>query len=772
MSARVSAPETPQPNSPQAAGPGELGGSGLEEAGSGYSDGFGDGCEESSSCGSVAHLIDMTGSHGGEHELGSSGLGGSAVHIDGGSASLVLEAQRLEAQRLEAQRLTRADSPHSDSESLGSTSTNPQSKSAGACRRQQRGHDGGGGGGGGGRARRHSPSSYETLHAGKSRLVARLRPSKAHAQQDTVGVITAVKVMAERRLDAILLIDGGGSLSGILTDRDIAYRVVAMGLDPDNTPVSAVMTPEPSCVTPTTGAMVALRTMVDRHFRHLPVAADGKVEALLDITKCLYHAITRIETAYEAHGQRFSHTIGKLERELGSTEPGQLFEDMRKRLFLPTLRDLPSVQQARTVPWVSAMATTRDAASLMLEQRVSAVVVVDETDDIIGIFTTKDLMLRVVARGLDPAATHVTHVMTLYPECVTPGTTILDALHLMHDGRFLHLPIVGESGGVVGLVDALELTYGVVAQMGSVTGMGGGPMMGMGGGGNGAGGLPAPGQSAIWQNFWSSLLAGDGDEGGDLDDDSVSLASVTSSAALTFAFKFEDWHGQRHRFTAACDSRQQLVAIVAKRLGREPASLGLNYLDEEGEECLILNDQDLRDAIDAANANGMSHLPLVLSPAAGSGSGGSGGSSVDGDRGRGGFGAEAASGVSNELLRERVRCLESALRHGGEPTACASAPPAAGTAAARACGAASGSEDGERYQSAAHRAVRFVRGCLGFGHGSTSSGGGGGSAPSALQAVAIGGLVLGAAIFAKRRFGGGGSGDGGAAAGGTASASA
>ena len=99
MSARVLAPETPQPNSPQAAGPGELGSSGLEEAGNGYDDGYGDGKrfedEEGSSCGSVAHLIDMSGSHGGEHELGSSGLGGSAVHIDGGSASLVLEAQRL-----------------------------------------------------------------------------------------------------------------------------------------------------------------------------------------------------------------------------------------------------------------------------------------------------------------------------------------------------------------------------------------------------------------------------------------------------------------------------------------------------------------------------------------------------------------------------------------------------------------------------------------------------------------------------------------------------
>merc|ERR1719421_2869195 len=81
-----------------------------------------------------------------------------------------------------------------------------------------------------------------------------------------------------------------------------------------------------------------------------------------------------------------------------SNAPGQLFEDMRKRLFLPTLKDLPSVKAARTVPWVSALATTRQAAELMFEQHVSAVVVIDDSDDIIGIFTTKDILMRVVAK--------------------------------------------------------------------------------------------------------------------------------------------------------------------------------------------------------------------------------------------------------------------------------------------------------------------------------------------------------------------------------------
>lgn len=582
-------------------------------------------------------------------------LGGSAVHIDGTESFLRTgtgadakksgDASPVAAVDSDAGAGAGAGAPlessmhRSDSgDSLGSSKTNPQ----------------------GARRKRKSPSSYDTLVAGQERLVSRLRPAKAHAQLDTVSTTTAVRVMAERRLDAILLINTEGSLSGILTDRDINDRVVAQGLNPDEVPVSSVMTPDPSCVTPNTSAMAALRTMVDRHFRHLPVAAGGKVEALLDITKCLYHAISKIEAAYERHGQRFSHTIGKLERELGianGADAGQLFEDMRKRLFLPTLKDLPSVKAARTVPWVSAMATTRQAAELMFEQHVSAVVVIDESDDIIGIFTTKDIMQRVVAKGLDPATTQVTHVMTLYPECVTLDTTILDALHLMHDGRFLHLPIVGdvgEAGCVVGLVDVLELTYGVVSQMGSVQATAAGEN-----------------QAPIWQNFWASLLSLDDES----DDDRASTASVASSAALTFAFKFSDAHGRNHRFTAACDSLQQLRAIVAERIGEESACIVLNFVDDEGEECLMLCDSDLRDAIDAAHSRGISHLPLVVSVRAfvdGCGIDGeveraetetprpSSGASSDIARDVEGMPLDSQPEAS-EALRERVRVLERIL---------------------------------------------------------------------------------------------------------------
>ncbi|PON50402.1 hypothetical protein TorRG33x02_314500 [Trema orientale] len=59
-----------------------------------------------------------------------------------------------------------------------------------------------------------------------------------------------------------------------------------------------------------------------------------------------------------------------------------------------------------------------------------------------------DILMRVVAQNLSPELTLVEKVMTPNPECATLETTILDALHIMHDGKFLHLPVLDKSEGM------------------------------------------------------------------------------------------------------------------------------------------------------------------------------------------------------------------------------------------------------------------------------------------------------------------------------------
>ncbi len=101
---------------------------------------------------------------------------------------------------------------------------------------------------------------------------------------ETVGGKTSVRhaaqIMQKHDVGALAILERG-DLKGILTVNDMAYRVVAAGLDPDQTRVKDVMTPNPDTVTPETTAIEALRLMQDGGYRHLPVVSGGRVCGLL-----------------------------------------------------------------------------------------------------------------------------------------------------------------------------------------------------------------------------------------------------------------------------------------------------------------------------------------------------------------------------------------------------------------------------------------------------------------------------------------------------------
>ena len=91
----------------------------------------------------------------------------------------------------------------------------------------------------------------------------------------------------------------------------------------------------------------------------------------------------------------------------------------------------------------------------------------DETGQrMVGILTPKDLLNRLVSRGLSADDTPVSAIMTPNPDFVSPELTLLDALKDMHEHKYLHLPVCempdedddnNNSGKVVGLVDVMEL---------------------------------------------------------------------------------------------------------------------------------------------------------------------------------------------------------------------------------------------------------------------------------------------------------------------------
>lgn len=92
------------------------------------------------------------------------------------------------------------------------------------------------------------------------------------------------------------------------------------------------------------------------------------------------------------------------------------------------------------------------AAKLMAGKNVGAIAVVAD-ERLVGIFTERDLVFRVVARGLDVNATPIADVMTAHPKSIAPGAPFGAALLVMHEGGFRHLPVV-DDGKVVGIVSA------------------------------------------------------------------------------------------------------------------------------------------------------------------------------------------------------------------------------------------------------------------------------------------------------------------------------
>jgi CBS domain-containing protein len=97
-----------------------------------------------------------------------------------------------------------------------------------------------------------------------------------HSVNPDVSVTECVQQMNEQRIGAMLVIEDE-RLLGIFTERDAITKVLGAGLEPSYTKVSAVMSHDPICVTPTTTLDDAMAIVTTQRIRHLPVIQDGKV---------------------------------------------------------------------------------------------------------------------------------------------------------------------------------------------------------------------------------------------------------------------------------------------------------------------------------------------------------------------------------------------------------------------------------------------------------------------------------------------------------------
>jgi CBS domain-containing protein len=117
-----------------------------------------------------------------------------------------------------------------------------------------------------------------------------------------------------------------------------------------------------------------------------------------------------------------------------------------------------------TIHSVGPDISVTECVGQMNEQQIGAMLVMKE-DRLLGIFTERDAITRVLGAGLEPSYTKVSAVMSNDPISITPSTTLDEAMAIVSNQRIRHLPVV-QDGQVLGMVSAGDLTHWLVEDRG------------------------------------------------------------------------------------------------------------------------------------------------------------------------------------------------------------------------------------------------------------------------------------------------------------------
>ncbi len=127
---------------------------------------------------------------------------------------------------------------------------------------------------------------------------------------------------------------------------------------------------------------------------------------------------------------------------------------------MPTAQDILA-KKRRNVAIIGEEDTVMEAAKIMSDQHIGSLVV-GRDKSVVGIFTERDVLNRVVAKHLDPMKTIVKDVMTTPVACCQPTTKLAECRSVMTEKRIRHLPVVVDNKlvGMISSGDILALEYG------------------------------------------------------------------------------------------------------------------------------------------------------------------------------------------------------------------------------------------------------------------------------------------------------------------------
>lgn len=96
-------------------------------------------------------------------------------------------------------------------------------------------------------------------------------------------VSDALKVLADKNIGAVIVLDEEGAVAGIFSERDYARKIELEGRTSDETTISKVMTENVICVEPSQAIEECMALMVGKHIRHLPVLENGELAGIVSI---------------------------------------------------------------------------------------------------------------------------------------------------------------------------------------------------------------------------------------------------------------------------------------------------------------------------------------------------------------------------------------------------------------------------------------------------------------------------------------------------------
>ncbi|MDP6945711.1 MAG: CBS domain-containing protein [Myxococcota bacterium] len=257
------------------------------------------------------------------------------------------------------------------------------------------------------------------------------------APDDTVA--HAIGLMSEEHVSSVLVTQDE-ILVGIFTERDFVSRVAVTGASANRVLVRDVMTPDPEALLTTDSVGAAIDLMAGQRYRNVPIVSDKRVPlGVLRVREVIAHLAVQLNGVKSSEESVFDAASKAALKELGHTPVDRL-----------ATADFVRVTQTSPI---------RDALELMRDRKVGAIVVQNAYDDICGIFTERDVVVR-VARDDTNLEAPVLTVMTPDPIRLMTSFTVSAALSCMHAGRFRHLPIADDTGranGMISIRDILNL---------------------------------------------------------------------------------------------------------------------------------------------------------------------------------------------------------------------------------------------------------------------------------------------------------------------------